>query len=248
MRLTFLIIFTFLRLNSILAQTETNKLEITHLTENFYIYTTYSSFKGVLYPANGMYVLTDSGALIFDTPWDSIQFQPLLDSIAIKHRMKAIFCLATHSHEDRTAGLEYFKNKGIKTYTTFKTDSISLKNNEKRAQFLIEKDTTFSIGGIEFETFYAGHGHTSDNIVIWFNTPDILYGGCLVKSIEAKDMGNLADANLEQWFLSIKRLENKYKSPAFIIPGHKGWQSKKALKYTLKLIKTEQKALHKKKQ
>jgi len=39
------------------------------------------------------------------------QFQPLLDNIAIKHKMKAIFCIATHSREDRTAGLEYFKNK-----------------------------------------------------------------------------------------------------------------------------------------
>jgi len=54
MRFTFLIIFTLLQLNSMMAKNETKKLEIKHLPENFYIYITYSNFKGGLYPASGM--------------------------------------------------------------------------------------------------------------------------------------------------------------------------------------------------
>jgi len=76
-------------------------------------------------------------------------------------------CIATHWHSDRTEGLEYYKNQGIKTYTTTLTDELINKNGKKRAEYLIEKDTVFSIWHI-FETYYSGQGHTADNIVIWF--------------------------------------------------------------------------------
>jgi hypothetical protein len=32
-----------------------------------------------------MYLVTNQGVVLFDTPWDSTQFQQLLDSIKIKH-------------------------------------------------------------------------------------------------------------------------------------------------------------------
>ena len=64
-------------------------LTITPLTNNFYVFTTYGEYQGEYYPANGMYVLTREGAILFDSPWDTTQFQPLLDSIRIKHREKS---------------------------------------------------------------------------------------------------------------------------------------------------------------
>ena len=33
-------------------------------------------------------------------------------------------CFATHSHEDRAGGLEFYRQKGIKTYTIKLTDEI----------------------------------------------------------------------------------------------------------------------------
>lgn len=33
---------------------------------------------------------------MFDTPWDTTQFQPLLDSIKFKHNMNVLMCIATH--------------------------------------------------------------------------------------------------------------------------------------------------------
>ena len=110
-------------------------LRITHLTGNFFVYTTYQVFEGTPFPANGMYLVTAEGAFMFDTPWDTTQFQPLLDSIQFKHGVKVVGAIATHNHEDRTAGLQYYRQQGIKTYTTFKTDSISKIKGEKRAEF-----------------------------------------------------------------------------------------------------------------
>ena len=220
-----------------LGQTQKPKLEISHLTENFYVFTTYNLYKGNSISANGMYLVTDSGAVMFDSPWDTTQFQPLLDSIKTKHNKAIVICIATHSHKDKTAGLEFLKERGVKTFTTKQTDEISKVKGEKRAEFLMEKDTVFSVGQYKFQTYYGGPGHTSDNIVIWFDKEKILYGGCLVKSIEAKDLGNLEEAIVKEWPTTIKNIQAKFKDPKFIIPGHQSWTSKESLHHTLKLIK-----------
>jgi len=164
MKLHLTFIFGLLFNLSVFSQSE--KLEIYHLTDNYYIFTTYNSFKGIQFPSNGMYLVTNEGVALFDTPWDTTQFQPLLDSIHNRHKKEVVFCISTHSHEDRTAGLDYYKSLGIKTYTTQKTDSISNIRNEKRAEYLIDIDTIFKLGAYSFQTFYPGEAHTPDNIVI----------------------------------------------------------------------------------
>lgn len=214
-----------------------DRLKITPLTGNFYIYTTFNDYKGTLVPANGLYMLTDVGVVMIDSPWDTTQFQPLLDSIKARHQKDVIMCIATHSHEDRTGGLEYYRKLGIKTYTTVQTDEISKVSRKKRAEFLISKDTLFTIGGYSFETYYAGRGHAPDNIVIWFDKEKILYGGCLIKSVEAEDLGYTGEADIKQWPKTIKKLQKKFADPQYIIPGHGDWTSKEALNHTLQLLK-----------
>lgn len=227
----------FFMLTDLYGQVENEKLQISHLSDDFYIFTTYNAFKGVFTPSNGMYVVTDSGIIMIDTPWDTSQFQPLLDSIKFKHKKKVVMCIATHSHEDRTAGLEYFRRQGIKTFTTKQTDEICKERDEKRAEFTISKDTVFTIGQHSFQTFYGGAGHSPDNIVIWFDNEKILYGGCLIKSVEAKELGYLGDANIKEWENTIKQIQKKFRNPKYIIPGHQSWRSNKSIDHTLKLIR-----------
>ena len=137
---------------NIFAQTVDSNLKIAHLTGDFYVFTTFNLYKGNLIPANGMYLLTNNGVVMFDTPWDTTQFQPLLDSIKVKHNKNVILCIATHFHEDRTGGLEYYSQQGIKTYTTKQTDELSKSSHKKRAEFLIDKDTVFTAGQYSFQT------------------------------------------------------------------------------------------------
>ena len=59
------------------AQTNNEKLSITHLAGDYYIFTTYKPINGNPFPSNGMYCVTDSGVVLFDTPWDTTQFQTL---------------------------------------------------------------------------------------------------------------------------------------------------------------------------
>jgi metallo-beta-lactamase class B len=218
------------------AQPPNHKLIISHLTGDFYVYTTYGSYKGEPVPSNSIYLVTTKGVVLFDTPWDSTQFQPLLDSIKIKHNKNVILCISTHFHEDRTAGLEYYRSMGIKTYTTEQTDELSKLRNEKRAEYLMYKDSIFTVGQHVFQTYYAGEGHSPDNIVIWFDREKILYGGCLVKSTEAEDLGNLSDANVKAWATTIEKIQHTFIHPNYIIPGHLDWHNKESLTHTLLLI------------
>lgn len=234
---TLLTIILVCALTTVFGQSEQTKLKISHLTGDFYIYTTYNTYEDDLLPANGMYFLTTEGAVLFDTPWDTTQFQPLLDSIKLKHNQEVILCIATHWHSDRTEGLEYYKNLGIKTYTTALTDELSQKNGKKRAEYLMGKDTLFTVGNHAFECYYPGEGHTADNIVIWFDKEKILYGGCLIKGVDAKNLGYLGDANVLQYYATLKKVEQKCLNPEFTIVSHSDWKNNHSLKHSIKLAK-----------
>ena len=217
----------------IFGQTTDSSLKISHLTGDFYIYTTFNLYKGSRIPANGMYLLTNNGAVMFDTPWDTTQFKPLLDSIKTRHNKRVVLCIATHFHEDRTGGLEYYRQQGIKTYTSRLTDELCKEHNKKRAEFIFEKDTVFTVGEYSFQTYFPGQGHTADNIVLWFEKQKILYGGCLIKSIEDDNLGYLGDANVKDYAVTIKNVQKKFKNPKFVITGHDDWISTKSLNHTL---------------
>ncbi|MBE7178716.1 MAG: subclass B1 metallo-beta-lactamase, partial [Mucilaginibacter polytrichastri] len=132
------------------CRAQTKPLEIAHLSGDFYVYKTYGSYKGKKIPANAMYLVTRNGVVLFDSPWDPDQFQPLLDSISARHHKKVVLCLATHFHEDRTGGLEFYRKKGIRTYTTKQTDVLSKQHGMKRAENLMRGDTTFRVGRYAF--------------------------------------------------------------------------------------------------
>ncbi len=216
-------------------------LKISHLTGNFYEYTGYSMLNGTPFPSNSMYLVTDKGVVMFDTPWDSTQFQPLLDSIKARHHADVVLCIATHFHADRTAGLAFLKARGVKTFTSLATYNLCKERGEKQAEFYFTKDTVFNIGGYSFQTYYPGKGHTSDNIVIWFEKQKILYGGCFIKSIETQDIGNIADADVVAWPVSVKKVMQKFPNARYVIPGHFGGTGPDALQHTLQLAQQSQK-------
>lgn len=237
MRVIILTIAFIFSLTAIFGQAEKAKLKISPLTGDFYIYTTYNTYEESQVPANGMYLVTNDGVVMFDTPWDTTQFQPLLDSIQLKHNKRVVLCFATHWHSDKTAGLEYYRQQGIKTYTTALTDELSKKNNKKRAEFLMTKDTVFHAGQYSFETYYPGEGHTADNIVIWFKKEKILYGGCLIKGADDETLGYLGDANVRAYEATLKNVQKKCRKPTFIIIAHSDWKNINSLKHSLMMAK-----------
>jgi metallo-beta-lactamase class B len=231
---TFFIFIACLFTQNIFAQ---GKLDISHLTGDFYVYTTYVDYEGTPFPSNSMYAVTPDGVVMFDTPWDTNQVEPLLDSIKARHGKEVIMCIATHFHDDRTGGFDVLKRNGIRTYSTRLTYELCRETNRPLAEFILAADTVFNIGGLEFATFFPGAGHAPDNIVIWLPASQILYGGCFIKSTEAGGLGNLSHADTKSWELATEKVMQKFSDAMYIIPGHQGWLDLGSLKYTYELLK-----------
>ena len=232
-----LLLFARFFVLSAFSQSAPPTLDIKPLSGDFYVYSTYSTYEGNRIPAHGMYLVTPEGVVLFDTPWDTTQFQPLLDSIQHRHGRKVRICIATHWHSDRTEGLEYYRAQGIATYTTALTDAWSQRNNKKRAEFLMTKDTVFQVGGHRFEVYYPGEGHTADNIVIWFAREKILYGGCLIKGAEAENLGYMGDANKTEYLHTLEKVKKKCPAPRYIIVSHHDWTNSRSLDHSIKLAR-----------
>lgn len=233
---SFLTGLCFLSLIGAMGQVSHNKLTITHLKGDFYVYTTYRNIDGSAFPSNGMYIVTDAGVVMIDTPWDVTQFQPLLDSIHSRHKKKVVLCLATHFHDDRTGGLGYYNQQGIITFSSLKTKQLCVATGNQVASHHFTNDTTFQIGKYKISTYYPGEGHTKDNIVVWFGPEKILYGGCLVKSLQNSSPGNVADANVPEWPITIRKVIQQFPPPAFVIPGHFEWGDQTLLTHTLRMF------------
>ena len=241
MRIFSILVITFFLPAVSPAQQPGKGLTIFHLTGGLYVYTTYSVSGTVSTPSNSMYLVTGSHVVLFDTPWDETQFQPLLDSIEKKHHRPVTLCIVTHYHADRTAGLEYYREKGIDTYSSELTYRLSGQNNFNQAAQYFVSDTIFNIDNYLIETYYPGPGHTEDNIVIWFPADKVLYGGCLVKSNEYKTLGYSPDANMNEWGRSVRKVMKKFSDAQYVIPGHFGWAGKKSLQHTIKLVRKAKK-------
>jgi glyoxylase-like metal-dependent hydrolase (beta-lactamase superfamily II) len=94
-----------------------------------------------------------------------------------------------------------------------------------QASEYFENDTTFRVGQYSFQSYYGGEGHTRDNIIIWFEEERILYAGWLVKSLESTTLGNIKDANVDQWPVTIRRIIERFPKPSYVITGHQSWAS-----------------------
>ena len=216
-----------------------SQLEISQLSNNTYVYTTYKDLGAYVFGSNSMIIVSDSGIILLDTPWDTTQFQPLLDSLTFKFHKPVVLCIATHYHDDRTAGLEFFAKNGIKTYSSFQTLELCKKFGEKKAEFYFLNDTTFEIGNLRIQTYFPGGGHTKDNIVVWIENEKILYAACFVKSTDSRNLGNLNDADLMHWSASLEKVKKKFPNPTYIIPGHQSWKDNNSIEHTLKLLEKQ---------
>jgi len=221
--------------------TEAPILKIFSLTRDCYVHISYGLVDGQWIPANGLHIVTEKEIILLDAPWTEMYTQTLIDSLENRYHKKISFCLATHSHVDRTGGLDVLKQHGVKTWSTQQTLDLCKKRGEKQAAFTFNNDTVFDFGKIHLETFYPGHGHGPDNIVVWIPEKKILYGGCFVKSTESKDLGNLGDADVVQWKTAVEKTMRQFPHPDYIIPGHFGWSSKKSLRHTLQLLEVANK-------
>jgi metallo-beta-lactamase class B len=168
-------------------------------------------------PSNGLIAVTDRGLLLVDTAWTDVLTEALLKWGYERFRRPWIGAVITHDHADRDGGLGALQRWQIPVAAL----DLTVAKLTHRGLHGVTTLFTAAWGQFRdprgFEAFYPGPGHTSDNIVLRF--PTVLFGGCLIKSMEAKDLGFTGDANLASWPEAVLRVAARYPGVS-IVPGH----------------------------
>ena len=187
---------------------------------------------------NGMLVVNDKEAILFDTPTDNIGSTELIDFVQQKLNLKIKAIVPTHFHNDCIGGSVAFEKLKIPIYASSQTIQLIKKEGKLNPEnFKSFKDSlTLSVGEENVFVKYLGPGHTKDNVVGYFPKDEILFGGCLIKESGATK-GYLGDADTLAWPKTVKLVKENYPLAKIIIPGHGKSGDRELLDYTINLFK-----------
>ncbi len=217
---------------------KSQSLIITQISENSFVHVSYkqtTDFGNV--PCNGLIVRNSNEAIVFDTPTNNKSSEELIKWIKETLHCKINAIIPTHFHDDCLGGLKAFDENDIPSYSYFKTIELAKENN-----FVIPKNSfrdslILKVGDENIIVKFFGEGHTKDNVVGYFPSENILFGGCLIKELDA-NKGYLGDANVKDWSITVEKVKKEYSNVKIIVPGHGLYGNSKLLDYTIKLFKT----------
>jgi metallo-beta-lactamase class B len=164
------------------------------------------------YPANGLFL--EREAVLVDAAWTDAQAEALRAFAASRgHPLAA--AIVTHAHDDRVGGAAALERAGVPVFATEATIALA------RAAGGAVPDHVLAEGALAGVTWrFPGAGHSSDNIVVFHAASGTLFGGCLVKALDATTLGNVADADLASWADALGDVREAFASARIVVPGH----------------------------
>jgi metallo-beta-lactamase class B len=213
-------------------------LSIRTLSENTFVHTSYlqtNDFGKVA--CNGLLVRSGNEVAIFDTPTDDPSSQELIRWVKDVLRCKIIAIVPTHFHNDCLGGLATFHAAGIPSLANEKTIELASQNQMTVPQKAFAGSTNLLLGGKDVLIRFFGEGHTRDNVVAYFPSEHVLFGGCLIKELGASK-GFLGDANVNAWSETVHNVQVAYPQLKIVVPGHGAEGDSKLLDYTQQLFGT----------
>lgn len=243
-------ILTFLLCGNVYAQTtpsskafkpvevyQSDHLIVIQVSENAFVHTSFlqtNDFGNV--PCNGMIVRNSNEAIVFDTPTNDKSTDELIKFIMEKMHCKINAIVPTHFHSDCLGGLGAFHKQNIPSFANFSTIELTKANNLVNPQNGFKDDLKLSLGKSNAMVKFFGQGHTKDNVVGYFPSENILFGGCLIKELEATK-GYLGDASVGAWSNTVEKIKKQYPNLKIVIPGHGAIGGIELLDYTIQLFK-----------
>jgi metallo-beta-lactamase class B len=214
-------------------------LIITRIAENSFEHTSFkqtNDFGNV--PCNGLIVRNNNEAIIFDTPTNDKNSEELIKWVKDSLHCQITAIIPTHFHDDCLGGLKAFHENNIPSFAGFRTIELAKANKYVVPKNSFKDSLMLKLGDEHITVKFFGEGHTKDNLVGYFPSENILFGGCLIKEIDASK-GYLGDANVAEWSNTVEKIKKAYPDVKIIIPGHGEYGDRKLLDYTINLFKTE---------
>lgn len=214
------------------------------------------------WPANSMLVEMQNGALVLvDTPYTPEATREVLAWIETQFGQREITAINTGFHCDNLGGNAALIEKGIPVYGSDMTPKLlaergeatraaTLKwleapQNQRYYQahqalefvaptqlFSLEEGLRLDFGDETIQVYFPGVTHTPDNVVVYFPTRKVLFGGCMI--LGEDQIGNTSDADMATWPESLRKLDQF--DIQWLIPGHGDRVDPELLEHSITLL------------
>lgn len=193
---------------------------------------------GIVFPSNGLVVRDGDGLLVVDAAWGAHNTAVLLAAIEETIGLPVRRALATHFHDDRVGGMAVLASAGVETYATPLTRRLAGEAGndtpERALKGLEAPGDAARFGPVEL--FYPGPGHARDNLVVYVPGAQVLFGGCAIHEADRRTAGNVADADLDAWPASVRRVQARYPRVDRVVPGHGAPGGPELLAHTIRVV------------
>lgn len=217
---------------------KTKDLIITQIAPNSFEHISFKQTNDFGYvPCNGLIVRNGNETIIFDTPTNDKNAEELIKWVRESLHCKINAIIPTHFHDDCLGGLKAFHENNIASYANFKTTELAKENNYTVPVNSFRDSLSLKVGNATISAKFFGEGHTKDNVVGYFPNDNIMFGGCLIKELEA-GKGYLGDANIAAWSGTVEKVKKAYPNVKIVVPGHGKYGDSKLLDYTINMFMT----------
>jgi metallo-beta-lactamase class B len=245
LRNSFFVLFLLIGFNQIFAQSYNeikinNDIQLIHLQDSIYIHKTWHKLeKFGRFPSNGLIIIKNGQAIMVDTPMDNEKTEGLTNYLEDSLNVELVKFIACHYHDDCMGGINFLHKKGVESIANSMTISKCKELNLPLPKVSFTDSLILNFNGEIVECRFFGGGHTFDNITVYMPQKKILFGGCLVKSAQSKNLGNLADAVVAEWAGTVKKLIGKYPDVEIVVPGHGDAGGSALLNHTVELVENQ---------
>ena len=212
------------------------------------------------YTSNVLVVrMPDRTVVICSSPFESDATRTLVAWVNATLQPTRIIAINTHFHRDGTGGNEAFRALGVTSYASELTQRLlrekgephrldaaqGFKDEDKRRRVLstalVPADHTFdaregldlSFAGEHVRVIHPGAAHSPDNVLVFFPTRALLFGGCMIKSVA--EIGYVGDADLVHWEAAVEVARALH--PDVVVPGHGAVGGRELFDVTVKAVR-----------
>ena len=215
-----------------------NDLQLIHLGDSVFVHTSWvESEQWGRFSNNGLLIIKNGEAVMVDTPMSNKQTKELTDYLNVVLKVKIKALIAGHFHDDCIGGLEYLQSIGAKSLACNLTIEKCKIENLPVPSIGFDKEYDCLFNDLPIECRFFGPGHSFDNITVWLPEQKILFGGCLIKSANARGLGNLSDAVVNEWDVTVEKVQYAYPEVKTVVPGHGAFGDASLLSHTIQLVR-----------
>ena len=177
------------------------------------------SFDGVVYPSNGLIVRDGDELLLIDTAWGAKTQRHFSRRLKSKLTSRNAQSPRTFMTTASAALMSFGRLGRQRTHHRRHAGLAEAEGNEIPTHSLEGLSSSGDAGLRSSRALHPGAAHSTDNLVVYVPSANVLCGGGAVHELSSTSAGNVADADLAEWPTSVERIQKHYPKQRSSFPG-----------------------------